>query len=316
MNDTTIRSAAEPRGVVMRTPDGVTLEADLRVPPDSRRPGPAVVLSPPGPAAVIDQTVVTIYAERLTAAGYVTLAVEPRNTGRSGGSPRQHFDMQERLRDLQVAVTFLTRRAEVDPARIGALGTSAGGSFAIALAGYDTRIKAFVSVCGGAFSPRLLRDTMGSDNFENLQRQLLDAVERFHLTGELDYMPIVTPDGKDAYLAGIEPNPTEPFDYYGTARGASAYFENRVTRISMYSMINFDFLSPAEWMGTRAGLLIAGADDVYIPEAGTAEVYDRLTGPKELITVEGANHTAFYDQEPFVSTATDAALSWFGKYLT
>jgi fermentation-respiration switch protein FrsA (DUF1100 family) len=122
-------------------------------------------------------------------------------------------------------------------------------------------------------------------------------------------------DGQAAYLAVIDPHPTEPFDYYGTERGTSAYFENRITRISMYPMLNFDFLSPAEWLGSRAGLLIAGTDDIYIPAAGTAEVLDRLTGPKELLTLEGANHIAFYDQEPFVSAAVDAALGWFSAHL-
>ena len=306
----------ELRDVMLRTPDGITLALDLRVPTGERRPAPAVVLSPPGPAAVIDQSVVSLYARRLADAGYVTLSVEPRNFGRSGGSPRQHFDMHERLRDLQVAVTYLARlRDIVDPSRIGALGTSAGGSFALALAGYDVRIKAFVSVGGGAFSPRSLRETMGDDAFEDMQRQLLEGVERYHALGELDYMPVVTPDGKGAYLAGADPNPTEPFDYYGTERGASAYFENRITSISMYSMVNFDFLSPADWMGSRAGLLVVGTDDVYIPAAGTSEVLDRLTGPKDLVTVEGANHIALYDQEPFISTAVDAALAWFGEHL-
>lgn len=132
--NTTTTSGIQPAGIVMRTPDGITLEADLRIPPGRHEPGPAVVLSPPGPAAVIDQSVVSVYADRLARAGYVTLAVEPRNFGRSGGSPRQHFDMHERLRDLQVAVSYLTRRDDVvDPARIATLGTSAGGSFALAL---------------------------------------------------------------------------------------------------------------------------------------------------------------------------------------
>jgi uncharacterized protein len=316
MNPTTRTDRIEPHPVVIRTPDGVTLEADLRTPRDSQKPRPAVVLSPPGPAAVIDQSVVSLYADGLTHGGYVTLAVEPRNFGRSGGSPRQHFDMHERLRDLQTAVSYLTRRDDiVDPTRIATLGTSAGGSFALALAGHDIRIKAFVSICGGFFSPVTTRESMGDEGFEVMQRQLLTDVERYHTTGELDYQPVVTPDGKGAYLAGIEPRPTEPFDYYGTERGKSAHFQNRITRISMYSMINFDFLSPADWMAGRAGLLIAGNDDVYVPATGTSQVYDRLTGPKDLITVDGADHIAFYDQEPYVSNAMQAALAWFGEHL-
>jgi dienelactone hydrolase len=172
--------------------------------------------------------------------------------------------MQERLRDVQVAVSYLTGRTDiVDPARIGTLGTSAGGSFAVALAGYDVRIRAFVGVCGGFFGPA----SVGED----ARRQLLANVERHR-----------------------------------------AYFENRITSISM---MNFDFVSPAGWMGDRAGLLIAGTDDVYVPAAGTAEDFDRLTGPKDLITVDGVNHIAFYDQEPYVSTAVDAAPAWYRDYL-
>jgi len=63
------------------------------------------------------------------------------------------------------------------------------------------------------------------------------------------------------------------------------------------------WLSPADFVGARAGLLIAGTDDVYVPLEGTRAVYDRLTGPKDLIEVQGANHIDFYDQEPYVSTA-------------
>lgn len=81
------------------------------------------------------------------------------------------------------------------------------------------------------------------------QRQLLTDVQRYHTSGELDYQPVVTPGGKGAYLAGIEPHPTEPFDYCGTERGACASFENRITRISLYSMINFDFLAPGRLDG-------------------------------------------------------------------
>jgi fermentation-respiration switch protein FrsA (DUF1100 family) len=83
----------------------------------------------------------------------------------------------------------------------------------------------------------------------------------------------------------------------------------------MYSMMNFDFLAPAGWMGTRAGLLIAGTDDVYVPATGTTDVFARLTGPKDLIEVDGADHIAFSDQEPYVSTAVDAAVAWFGEHL-
>jgi pimeloyl-ACP methyl ester carboxylesterase len=316
------RAAASSEGVTLRavhfrTPDGITLAGDLRVPEAAPLPAPAVLLSPPGPAAVVDQSMITLYADRLTRAGYVTLALDPRNLGLSGGSPRQHFDGHERLCDLQTATSYLAGlNATVDPARLGVFGVSAGAVFALALAAYDARIKAFVSVCGGFVSPRTLRETLGADAFDQQRQVAFAALQRYHLTGELEYLPVVTPDGTGAFLAGIEPHTSEPFDYYGTERGVSDRFENRVTALSLLCLINFDWLSPAEFVGSRAGLLIAGNDDVYVPLDGTRDAHSRLTGPKDLVIVDGANHIDFYDTEPYLSIASDAAQTWFAEHLT
>jgi uncharacterized protein len=303
------------RPVHVRTPEGVSLAGTLRVPQDAPLPAAAVLVSPPGPVAVSDQSVVAGYADRLTAAGYVTLALDPRNLGYSGGSPRQHFDMVDRLRDLQAAISYLSVLADmVDPARIGAFGASAGATAALVLAGYDPRIAAFVGACGGYFNPQLMRDMLG-DAYDQQRRQAAADLQRYHATGELTYVPVVTPDGAGAFLAGVEPHPTEPFDYYGTERGASDRFENRVTSISRHTLLNFDFLSPAGFMGSRAGLLLAGTDDVYVPAEGTREAHRRLTGPRELVMVQGAIHIDFYDHDPVVAKVMEATLAWFGEHL-
>jgi uncharacterized protein len=303
------------RIVHIRTPDGISLAGTLRVPQDAPLPAPAVLISPPGPVAVSDQSVVAGYADRLTAAGYVTLAIDPRNLGHSGGSPRQHFDMMDRLRDLQFAVSYLTTLTDlVDAARIGTFGASAGATAALVLAGYDARITAFVGACGGYFNPHLMRDMLG-DLYDQQRHEVAADLQRYHTTGDLTYIPVVTSDGDGAFLAGIQPHPTEPFDYYGTERGAGDRFENRVTTISRHTLLNFDCLSPADFMGSRAGLLLVGTDDVYVPIEGTNEAYRRLTGPKDLVTIQGANHIDFYDNDPVVTAVMEATLAWFGEHL-
>jgi fermentation-respiration switch protein FrsA (DUF1100 family) len=272
-------------------------------------------MSPPGPVAVSDQSVVAGYADRFTAAGYVTLALDPRNLGHSGGTPRQHFDMTDRLRDLQAAVSYLCTLPElVDATRIGAFGASAGATAALVLAGYDPRITAFAAACGGYFNPHLMRDLIG-DLYDEQRREAAAELQHYQATGELTYVPVVTPDGRGAFLAGIDPHPSEPFDYYGTERGASDRFENRVTTISRSSLLNFDSLSPAEFVGSRAGLLLAGSDDVYVPIEGTNEAHRRLTGPKELVLIEGANHIDVYDNAPIVAKVMEATLAWFDQHI-
>jgi fermentation-respiration switch protein FrsA (DUF1100 family) len=223
--------------------------------------------------------------------------------------------MADRLRDLQAAVSYLRTRTDlVVPSRIAAFGASAGATVALVLAGYDPRITAFVGACGGYFNPRLMRDALGED-YDQQRLEAAAELQRYHATGDLTYMPVVTPDGAGAFLAGVDPYPTEAFDYYGTERGASDRFENRVTTISRWTLLTYDCLSPAAFLGWRAGLLLAGTDDVYVPRAGTQEAYRLLTGPKELVMVDGANHTDFYDNVPVIATVMDATLAWFAEHL-
>ena len=56
--------------------------------------------------------------------------------------------------DLKAALTFLSNRPEVDPERVGAIGFCMGGSFAIAWACTDSRLKAIAPFYGS--NPRPL----------------------------------------------------------------------------------------------------------------------------------------------------------------
>src|ERR1022692_2657674 len=96
--------------------DGITLAGHLRVPEDGGPP-PAVALT--GPLSGVKEQVTGLDAEKIAAAGYVTLSFDHRNFGASGGAPRQHEDAAGKLHDLRAAVSFLTAQPEVDPAQIG-----------------------------------------------------------------------------------------------------------------------------------------------------------------------------------------------------
>ncbi len=58
--------------------DGIELAGHLRLPAGHRGLGPAVVLT--GPLSGVKEQVVGAYAERLTAAGYVTMWASPAST--------------------------------------------------------------------------------------------------------------------------------------------------------------------------------------------------------------------------------------------
>jgi fermentation-respiration switch protein FrsA (DUF1100 family) len=87
--------------------DSITLTGDLRAPSaDDRVPG--LVFT--GPFTGVRDQVTGLYADRLAAAGYVTLAFDHRNFGESQGLPRRHEDPQGELADLRAAVSLLRAR--------------------------------------------------------------------------------------------------------------------------------------------------------------------------------------------------------------
>ncbi|MEV0471422.1 alpha/beta hydrolase, partial [Streptomyces prunicolor] len=81
---------------------------------------PAVVVV--GPASGTKGQVPAVYAERLSALGYAALAFDHTGYGESEGYPRSDEDPFAKIEDVKNAVTFLTSRAEVDAARIAAVG--------------------------------------------------------------------------------------------------------------------------------------------------------------------------------------------------
>lgn len=49
--------------------------------------------------------------------------------------------------------------------------------------------------------------------------------------------------------------------------------------------------------------------------AEAQQAHRLLTGPKDLVMIEGANHIDLYDNAPHVATVTNAAVDWFTEHL-
>ena len=123
--------------VAFPTADGVVLSG-WYTRPDAN--GAAVVLLPGAGStrsAVLDQAVV------LARHGFGVLLFDPRGHGRSSGRAMD-FGWYGDL-DVTAAVSFLSERDEVDPARIGAVGLSMGGEEVVGASASDPRIKAVVA---------------------------------------------------------------------------------------------------------------------------------------------------------------------------
>jgi len=286
--------------------DGLTLVGDLRVPsPGGRAPG--LVFT--GPFTGVRDQVTGLYAERLAAAGYVTLAFDHRNFGESGGQPRRHEDPQGKLADLRAAVSFLRARPEVDPGRIGAVGICLGGGYALKFAAFDPRVKVFAGIAGAYNTPYAMRSGMGADRYRQVLASSTAAAEDQDRGGQVQYVPAVAAQG-EAAMPG-----EEPFAYYGTGRGASACWENSVTRASVRELLTVDNMSGADFLSPTPGLIVHGVQDAYCSPQGARQAYERIGEPKRIIWPDATLHIDLYDTEPHVTQAVEAVIAFLTEHL-
>lgn len=143
-------------------------------------------------------------ARRFADQGYVALAVDlfaGRNRAicmfRFMGGLLLNSLNNGSIHDLKAALTFLSTQPGVDDARLGAVGYCLGGSFAIAWACTDDRLKAIAPYYGG--NPRPLEavarlcPVVGSypdNDFTTKQGQKLDIeMERYHVPHDIKIYP-------------------------------------------------------------------------------------------------------------------------------
>ncbi|GAA3477687.1 alpha/beta hydrolase [Streptomyces yanii] len=284
--------------------DGYRLVGDLHLPEPGTERG-AVVLT--GPFSDVKEQVTGYYAKRFAQRGYLALAFDHRNWGDSEGEPRQHEDASAKVSDLRNAVSFLAARPEVDPEKIAVCGVCLGGIYSVQLAAFDPRVKAVALVAAAYNNPGLIRDRFGAENFAALMGQFAQIAQRQSDTGEIEYWPAVNPEGMPAGNPG-----PEPFEYYGTERGAGSGWENRCTALSVLQELTLDvdaFLP----LVTAPLLIVHGSGDQAIPVADAEAAFAAAPEPKELLLLDTSNHIELYDDDSYVLPAIDRTVSFFDK---
>ncbi len=247
------------------------------------------------------------FAERFSAAGFVTLAFDYRYFGDSEGEPRCQLFPLHQVEDVRNAITWASDQSEVDPQRVGVWGTSYGGGIVVYAATFDRRIKAVVAQVPSTMSLEFRR-AMDPERWDSLDGFLLqDRVERYK-TGAVNYLKVVAPEGEPCVFPG-----KEAYEAYMTLAETSPNWRNQVSVESLEKTRQFDPVSLVHWMAPTALLLIPGEKDSLIPIDAVKDTYERAQEPKD-IAILPIGHFDIYE-EPWLSKAAGAAIDWFEKYL-
>lgn len=240
-------------------------------------------------------------AERLRAAGYVTLNFDYRYFGESGGEPRCRLIPLAQVADIRNAITFMQHQPEVNPDRIGLYGTSFGCANVVYTAGIDERVRCVVAVVGPGDCERQFR--LGP-NFDAFMEKVRRAKAEFVLTGKVSYMQTVRLMARDPdVVADIEKTQAQ----FPTWR-PEVSFE------SLADILEFKPESVADRIAPRAIMWIHTDRDKLVPLFEAQSMYAKARHPKKLVVLENMVHDDVYRGRGF-ELVVQHTNAWFAEHL-
>jgi fermentation-respiration switch protein FrsA (DUF1100 family) len=288
----------------------MTVIGNLFVPKNLDRTAKSAAIIVGHPMGAVKEQSSNLYATKLAERGFVTLSFDLSFWGESDGHPRHTVAPDVYVDDFSAAVDFLGTRPFVNRDRIGVLGICGSGSFVVAAAQIDPRMKAVATVSmydmGAANRSGLKKSTTAEQ-----RKAMLEEAAQQRWAEAAGAEPKYTSGTPHEVNENSHPVAKEFFDFYRTPRGEftpASSSPNLTTHPTLSSNVAFMNFYPFERIADispRPMLFITG-DNAHSKEF-SEDAYKRAAEPKELLIVPGAGHVDLYDRVnliPFDKLAT------------
>lgn len=272
---------------------GLTISADIYTSKDAEpdRKYPALIVG--APYGGVKEQGPCIYGNELAQRGFVVLTFDQSFMGESSGEPRNVSSPDIFVENFSATVDYLGLQSYVDREKIGVIGICGSGGFALSAAQSDTRIKAVATASMYDMSAAVrmgLNETEIQENKERISRQRWVDAEN----GYPEYIPMFPAKPIDEVPADMEEPGAEWFRFYALKRGHHENARGGFSTTSDMAMMNFRLLDYIKEVSPRPILFVVGdrAHSLIFSE----NAYAAANEPKELYTVEDAEHIDLYDR--------------------
>ncbi|MFB8085873.1 alpha/beta hydrolase [Streptomyces sp. NPDC055992] len=281
------------------------LAGNLYLPEADAATAPAGVLVA-GTWTSVKEQMADRYAQALAARGYAALSFDFSGYGESEGTPRDYESPALKASDLCAAADFLADHPAIADGPLGVLGVCAGAMYASAFAAQDARVRSLALIAPWLHDRRICEENYGGPEGIAAKREVAAEARRaYEESGEVAYVPVVS---------GSDPEAAMPFDidfYLNPDRGGIPQWSNRYALMAWTEWLDHDAIAVAPRVSVPT--LLVHSEDAAIPD-GARRFHAALAGPAEFLWTEGIQFD-FYDQEPQVRLAADAAAEHFARTL-
>ncbi len=213
----------------------------------------------------------------LTAMGYAAMRFDMRGCGDSEGEFGRIICL-EQVEDTKAAHAFLAARPEVDPDRVGALGSSFGAAVSVYTAGVYDKIAAVVSSGGWGDGERKFR---GQHPGDEAWRRFTDMLAGGRRHREMT--------GRSLMVPRYDIVPIPPHLRGNLAAGSVDMFPAETAQ----SMLDFRADDVVGRIAPRPLLLLHSAADSVTPTEQSIEMFRRAGQPTDLHLTADTDHFMF-----------------------
>ena len=213
----------------------------------------------------------------LTDLGYVTLRFDMRGCGESDGEFGRIICL-EQVEDTKAAHAWLSGRPEVDPERIGAIGSSFGAAVAVYTAGVCDGIGAVISSGGWGDGARKFR---GQHPTPEAWKKFIDMLEAGRRHRE--------ETGESLMVPRYDIVPIPPHLRNNLATNSVSEFPAETAQ-SMYDFVADDVVGN---IAPRPLLLLHSSEDSVTPTEQSIEMFKRAGQPTDLHLTADTDHFMF-----------------------
>lgn len=296
------------------TSEGVTCEGDLYLPANFDESGRtrALVI---GHGFTVGRTSLVEEGRLFAEAGYVTLAIDYRHFGGSGGSPRGRLWPLQETEDFKSAIDWLERQPGIDTDNIGIWGTSFGGGVVTHVAAHDIRVRACVAQAPILDGDAWLRSLNRESDYLTIKKYLRDARRRRSVDGGEPMFPMTTP-AEDGFV----PMPADPImiedvtSWYQKTGDMLMHSAGEITIESFERVAEFDTTYTARKIAPRAYCIVQlTGHDVYHPNVPIQAAYAAAGEPKRIVSLRMDQLDCYKSGQR--ERTIGAAVEFFNDYL-